>query len=141
MDWVVRNTPALKDHDPPLTRGASARHAFFKPSVGCRHVFADLSVKLVDEICPLGRPDQVNLEKVISTEKDGKKLKPEVFHEMLKSEEDVVVLDARNYYESRIGAFRGAVRPAIRKFSKFPDYIDRNREALEGKTILTYCTG
>ncbi|KAJ3070243.1 hypothetical protein HK102_006723, partial [Quaeritorhiza haematococci] len=33
------------------------RKDFFKPSPGCRHVFENLSVKLVDEICPFGVKD------------------------------------------------------------------------------------
>lgn len=32
---------------------------FFKPSPGCRHVFGGLSVKVVEEICPLGVPSHI----------------------------------------------------------------------------------
>lgn len=147
MDWVSTTAP-LRDNK--LTRSdeqdirvlENKRYTFFKPSKGCRHVFADLSVKLVPEICPLGRPTAVALDQLKDGQHRQGKLPPEAFHEMLKSkQEDVIILDTRNYYESRIGAFKDAIRPAIRKFSRFPDYVDRNRDVFEGKTVLTYCTG
>ncbi|KAF9142482.1 thiosulfate sulfurtransferase (rhodanese)-like domain-containing protein 2 [Linnemannia schmuckeri] len=118
------------------------RFDFFKPTEGCRHVFGEeASIKLVEEICPLGAPE-------LSVYHDPKnkegKLPPKEFHEKLKESEgrdDYVVLDVRNYYESSIGHFPGAITPPIRKFSSFRDYVDRNRELLAGKTILSYCTG
>ncbi|KAG0318472.1 thiosulfate sulfurtransferase (rhodanese)-like domain-containing protein 2 [Linnemannia gamsii] len=118
------------------------RFDFFKPTEGCRHVFGEeASIKVVEEICPLGAPE-------LSVYHDPKnkqgKLPPKEFHEKLKESErrdDFVVLDVRNYYESSIGRFPGAITPPIRKFSSFRDYVDRNKELLTGKTILSYCTG
>jgi predicted sulfurtransferase len=118
------------------------RFDFFKPTEGCRHVFGEeASIKVVEEICPLGAPE-------LSVYHDPKnkqgKLPPKEFHEKLKESErrdDFVVLDVRNYYESSIGRFPGAITPPIRKFSSFRDYVDRNKELLAGKTILSYCTG
>ncbi|KAF9547600.1 hypothetical protein EC957_008256 [Mortierella hygrophila] len=118
------------------------RFNFFKPTEGCRHVFGEeASIKVVEEICPLGAPE-------LSVYHDPKnkqgKLPPKEFHAKLKESEgrdDYVVLDVRNYYESSIGRFPGAITPPIRKFSSFKDYVDRNRELLAGKTILSYCTG
>ncbi|OAQ25302.1 hypothetical protein K457DRAFT_23245 [Linnemannia elongata AG-77] len=118
------------------------RFNFFKPTEGCRHVFGEeASIKVVEEICPLGAPE-------LSVYHDPKnkqgKLPPKEFHAKLKESEgrdDYVVLDVRNYYESSIGRFPGAITPPIRKFSSFRDYVDRNRELLAGKTILSYCTG
>ncbi|KAG0191876.1 thiosulfate sulfurtransferase (rhodanese)-like domain-containing protein 2 [Apophysomyces sp. BC1034] len=143
LNWIT-TTPVLaslqlaQSDDPSLD---SRRYQFFKPSRGCRHVFADLSVKLVDEICPLGQ-SSVTLDALQDPSHRQGKLSPAEFDEFLReSRSDVVLLDTRNYYESRIGHFKGAVTPAIRKFSRFPDYIDRNRESLESKTVVTYCTG
>ncbi|KAF9586665.1 thiosulfate sulfurtransferase (rhodanese)-like domain-containing protein 2 [Lunasporangiospora selenospora] len=118
------------------------RFAFFKPSSGCRHVFGGvMSIKAVDEICPLGAP-----ELSVSQDQRNKtgKLPPKEFHDKLlatSARSDVVVLDVRNYYESDIGQFKNAITPPIRKFSSFKDYVDRNKENLSGKTILSYCTG
>lgn len=124
------------------TNLAKKRFDFFKPTEGCRHVFGEeASIKIVEEICPLGAPE-------LSVYHDPKnkqgKLPPKEFHEKLKEAEmrdGYVVLDVRNYYESSIGRFPGAITPPIRKFSSFRDYVDRNKELFAGKTILSYCTG
>ncbi|KAF9403538.1 hypothetical protein BGX21_003033 [Mortierella sp. AD011] len=118
------------------------RYNFFKPTSGCRHVFGEhISIKVVEEICPLGAPE---LSVYHDPENKRGKLSPRDFHQKLKElggKEDVVVLDVRNYYESTIGRFPGAVTPPIRKFSSFRDYVDRNKDQFSGKTILSYCTG
>ncbi|KAI9253936.1 hypothetical protein BDA99DRAFT_562879 [Phascolomyces articulosus] len=155
LDWITTTPPfAIEEGDAYLSKErnndyallAERRYKFFKPSPGCRHVFADLSIKVVDEICPLGRPSMVGLDQLSEASGQVKKLEPQEFHEMLlehqkKNQGTMVLLDTRNYYESRIGMFKDAITPAIRKFSRFPDYVDRNRESLNGKTIFTYCTG
>ncbi|KAF9925461.1 hypothetical protein BGZ67_008577 [Mortierella alpina] len=118
------------------------RHNFFKPTGGCKHVFAEtISIKVVEEICPLGAPE---LSVFQDPENKRGKLPPSEFHQKLKDlsgRDDVVVLDVRNYYESDIGRFPGAITPPIRKFSSFRDYVDRNRDQFSGKTLLSYCTG
>ncbi|KAF9942048.1 hypothetical protein BGZ65_011688 [Modicella reniformis] len=118
------------------------RYNFFKPTAGCRHVFGEeISIKIVDEICPLGAPE---LSVYHDPENKSGKLPPKEFHQKLvemKDRDDVVVLDVRNYYESSIGRFPGAITPPIRKFSSFRDYVDRNKDQFSGKTVLSYCTG
>lgn len=52
-----------------------------------------------------------------------------------------LLLDCRNYYESRIGHFDGALCPDIRKFSYFPEYVRANRALFQDRTVLMYCTG
>jgi UPF0176 protein len=69
----------------------------------------------------------------------GTSLSPEEWHRTLQ-EEDVVVLDTRNWYESKIGKFRGAVDPHIDQFTDFPGYIAQSDLAKDQK-ILIYCTG
>ncbi|CAO3570051.1 unnamed protein product [Mortierella alpina] len=118
------------------------RHNFFKPTGGCRHVFAEtISIKVVEEICPLGAPE---LSVFQDPQNKRGKLPPSEFHQKLRDlsgRDDVVVLDVRNYYESDIGRFPGAITPPIRKFSSFRDYVDRNKDQFSGKTLLSYCTG
>ena len=52
-----------------------------------------------------------------------------------------ILLDCRNFYESKIGYFRDAVTPNLRKFSYFPNYVDKNKDLFEGREVITYCTG
>lgn len=148
LNWITSTQPfddmdQLKENIPlTLADSSTPRYQFFKPSYGCVHVFAELSIKLVDEICPLGQKTVI-LDKLSKPDHRQGKLSPKDFHAILskRHDEDYLLLDTRNYYESKIGHFEGAIKPAIRKFSQFPEYIDRNKEALTGKKVLTYCTG
>ena len=54
--------------------------------------------------------------------------------------DDVVLLDARNSYEYRIGKFRGAIDPQIEAFHEFPDYA-AHANIPKDKKVLMYCTG
>ncbi|MGP9614725.1 sulfurtransferase [Brachybacterium sp. AOP42-B2-9] len=54
---------------------------------------------------------------------------------------DVVMLDTRNAFEVDYGTFEGAVDWRIERFTHFPDAASTNREALEGKTVVSFCTG
>nr|KAF6488181.1 thiosulfate sulfurtransferase like domain containing 2 [Rousettus aegyptiacus] len=54
---------------------------------------------------------------------------------------DTILLDCRNFYESKIGRFQGCLAPDIRKFSYFPSYVDKNLELFREKRVLMYCTG
>jgi UPF0176 protein len=53
----------------------------------------------------------------------------------------VVTLDTRNAFEVDHGAFDDAIDWRIAKFSDFPAALAAHRQALEGKTVVSYCTG
>jgi UPF0176 protein len=53
----------------------------------------------------------------------------------------VVMLDTRNAYEVDYGSFEGAVDWRIRKFSEFPEALRARKSELEGKTVVSFCTG
>lgn len=53
----------------------------------------------------------------------------------------VVTLDTRNAFEVDHGRFAGAIDWRITKFSEFPAAALAHREALQGKTVVSYCTG
>jgi UPF0176 protein len=53
----------------------------------------------------------------------------------------VVLLDTRNAWEVDAGAFDGAVDWRLAKFSDFPAAAAAHRAALDGRTVVTYCTG
>lgn len=52
----------------------------------------------------------------------------------------LVLLDARNLYETRIGKFHSpsveTLDPEIRQYSDLPSWIDSNAEKLRGKNVL-----
>lgn len=53
----------------------------------------------------------------------------------------VVMLDTRNDFEVDYGRFRNAIDWRIRKFTEFPQAVQDHRAELEGKTVVSYCTG
>ncbi|XP_068090422.1 thiosulfate sulfurtransferase/rhodanese-like domain-containing protein 2 isoform X2 [Hyperolius riggenbachi] len=116
----------------------------FKTSEGGAHCFPDLRVGVFQEIVPLG----VDPEKIRYKE-TATHLSPEIFHRRVEQylfegppeQKDTVLLDCRNFYESKIGQFQNCLAPDIRKFSYFPDYVDKNLDLFKDKTVLMYCTG
>ena len=54
---------------------------------------------------------------------------------------DVVMLDTRNAFEVDEGTFDGAIDWRIGKFTEFPAAVQAHRAELEGKTVVSFCTG
>jgi UPF0176 protein len=54
---------------------------------------------------------------------------------------EVVTLDTRNAFEVDHGRFKNAIDWRIGKFSEFPRALLAHRAELEGKTVVSYCTG
>ncbi len=103
--------------------------------------FKRLLVKIKPEIIrmnmPMIRPDQT---------KRAPALAPEVLRRWLDRGVDdagrpVVMLDTRNDFEVGHGQFEGAVHWQLQKFSDFPAALQTHRVALQGKTVVSYCTG
>ncbi|EHK63993.1 sulfurtransferase [Achromobacter arsenitoxydans] len=53
----------------------------------------------------------------------------------------VVMLDTRNAFEVDEGTFKNAIDWRIDRFTQFPDAVQANRAQLEGKTVVSFCTG
>jgi UPF0176 protein len=53
----------------------------------------------------------------------------------------LVLLDTRNGFEVDHGSFAGALDWRLRSFSEFPQALATHRRELEGKTVLSFCTG
>ena len=54
---------------------------------------------------------------------------------------EVVMLDTRNAFEVDYGTFDGALDWRIDRFTQFPEAASTHREALDGKTVVSFCTG
>ena len=53
----------------------------------------------------------------------------------------VVTLDTRNAFEADCGTFEGAIDWRIGKFTEFPEAFAAHRAELQGKTVVSFCTG
>jgi UPF0176 protein len=54
---------------------------------------------------------------------------------------EVVLLDTRNAFEVDYGAFDGALDWRLERFTQFPDAAAAATANLDGKTVVSYCTG
>ena len=70
----------------------------------------------------------------------GEYLSPEEFDRKM-DEEDVLVVDVRNRYESELGYFEKAIRPNVKTFRESLPVIKKSLQGEKDKTILMYCTG
>ncbi len=114
---------------------ARFKDMFFKIDEHNGHAFKKMHVRPREELVTLrldGAPDP--------TELTGDYLNPKEFYEAMQ-DDNTVVLDTRNDYEYDVGHFRGAIRPDIENFRELPEWVEENRSKLEGKRVLTYCTG
>jgi UPF0176 protein len=53
----------------------------------------------------------------------------------------VVTLDTRNAFEVDRGSFEGAVDWRLSKFSDFPAALQAHQRELQGRTVVSFCTG
>nr|AIE90283.1 RluA family pseudouridine synthase [uncultured marine group II/III euryarchaeote AD1000_01_H07] len=97
--------------------------------------FRRMLVKPKKEIISLGMDD------IRPAEFTAPHISPNEFKQMLDGGEDIVVLDARNDYETRVGMFDGAVDLDIASFRDFPGAIESLPEEYQSKTVVMYCTG
>ncbi|MCB0335752.1 MAG: hypothetical protein KDD62_05580 [Bdellovibrionales bacterium] len=104
----------------------------FKDSFAHERPFRRFKVKERNEIVTLQAPE------IVPHGPCGH-LSPTEWNEVLDSE-DVVLLDTRNTYETRVGMFENAVDPNIGMFSEFKDYVAQSGIPKE-KKVLMYCTG
>jgi len=105
----------------------------FKEDVGKMRPFAKMSVLVKREIVRLGK-------RKTDWRKTGKHISPKEFLDIYKKKEDVIILDARNNYESRVGKFKNAITPDITTFREFPKVATMLKDK-KNKKIVMYCTG
>ncbi|KAG0489564.1 hypothetical protein HPP92_006427 [Vanilla planifolia] len=74
-------------------------------------------VKLKKEIVTFGDPS------VIPTKRVGKYVHPRDWNALI-CDQDTVLIDVRNMYETRIGKFKGAIDPCTASFREFPSWAD-----------------
>jgi UPF0176 protein len=104
----------------------------FKEGVTSEHGFKKIKVKV--------KPEIVASKTTVTLANKAPYIEPSELKALLDAGEDVVLLDARNNYESALGRFKGAVTPDITVFRDFTHVADE-LAALKDKPVVTYCTG
>ncbi len=59
----------------------------------------------------------------------------------LMADPDILLLDTRNAYETRLGSFSDAHDPGINQFSEFADYVRQNLDPEQTPKVAMFCTG
>jgi len=98
--------------------------------------FHRMKVRLKKEIVTIGLPE-INPNKKVGTY-----VRPEDWNELI-SDPNVIVIDTRNKYETKIGSFQNALDPETSSFREFPDWVKKfkNSEDNTNKKIAMFCTG
>ena len=97
--------------------------------------FRRMKVRLKKEIISLGRED------IDPNELTGERVSPQNFKNVLDKKEDVLVLDTRNEYETRVGKFENSIDLNLDTFRDFPKAVESLPEEYKSKQIVMYCTG
>jgi len=97
--------------------------------------FRKMKVRPKKEIISLGR-DDINPRELTGGYVTSKEL-----YSMYENNDDVIVLDTRNEYETRVGLFENAVDLQLDTFRDFPNAIEQLPEEYKDKQIIMYCTG
>lgn len=132
INGSVSGTPDQIEHyKRSLTSDPRFAGIEFKEDDCLMHPFNRMNIKV--------KPELVRFEQSVDYRDAGTHLSPEEFKTMAE-EEDVIILDARNDYESRVGKFKNALTPTIKTFREFPKVAEQLKDKKE-KKILMYCTG
>lgn len=108
----------------------------FKIDEHHEHAFNRIHVRYKTEIVYSGLRDPKEID---PTKETGKHLRGEEFAK-LKEQEDVVIIDVRSNYETRLGRFKNSVTLDIETFREFPDKV-AELEKFKNKKVVTVCTG
>ncbi len=104
----------------------------FKEEIGLQHPFEKMIVRVKHEI--------IKLNQKLDMDNVGIHISPEDFLKMYEQNENIIILDTRNDYESKVGKFKNAIIPQIKTFREFPGYIKKSNLPKD-KPIIMYCTG
>jgi UPF0176 protein len=109
----------------------------FKVDEHHEHAFTRMHVRPKAELVHSGlrNPNYIN-----PRTETGKKLSGDEFLKLKDECDDVVILDVRSNYETRLGRFKNSITLDIENFREFPEKI-KEIEHLKDKKVVTCCTG
>ncbi len=134
---VAGTVTAIEEYTKALSEHPYFGDIDFKTSAGDRSAFPKMRILIKKEIVNLG----IDPEK-LKAKDGGIHLSPTQAHELMtRAPKDLVIIDIRNNYETRIGTFRNAITPNVSTTREFPEYIDKNIDMFKDKQVLMTCTG
>ncbi|MCW8806089.1 MAG: rhodanese-related sulfurtransferase [Ignavibacteriaceae bacterium] len=131
VSGLVDNIEKYKKH---LTRNLEFKDLWFKEDNADEHAFKKMHVRLKNEIVHGDLKD-------VSLDHGGNRLSPEELLRLYQEGKDFVIVDARNWYESKIGKFKNAITPPMKNFREWKKVVNEDLKEYKEKIVVTYCTG
>lgn len=97
--------------------------------------FYKLTIKVRTKIVADGLDDES-----FDVTKRGKHLDAQSVNQLL-DEDETIIVDMRNHYESEVGHFEGAICPDVETFREALPLVEDMLEQEKDKNIIMYCTG
>ena len=131
VSGTIKNIEKYKAY---LTSFPEFEDVWFKEDETNEHAFRKMHVRLKNEIV---NGDLQN----VSLENGGRRLSPEELLKFYADKKDFVIVDTRNWYESKIGKFKNAIAPQMKNFREWKNAVAEELAQYKDKTVVTYCTG
>jgi len=96
--------------------------------------FNRFKVRPKKELITLRKPEANPHERV------GTYVAPQDWNDLI-ADPEVLLIDTRNDYETKVGIFEGAVDPDLKVFTEFPDWVEKNLDPQKHKKVAMFCTG
>lgn len=97
--------------------------------------FYKLIIKVKPKIVADGLDDDA-----FDTANVGRHLSAKQWNQFME-QEDTIVVDMRNHYESEVGHFKGAITPDVDTFREELQYVKEKLADKKDRKVLLYCTG
>lgn len=95
--------------------------------------------KLIVKVRPKIVADGLN-DETFDVRDCGVHLNAPEFNELIQ-QEDTILIDMRNHYESEVGHFKGAILPDVDTFREEIEQVEHMLEGQNDRNIVMYCTG
>ncbi|KTQ97642.1 hypothetical protein NS226_02965 [Aureimonas ureilytica] len=131
---VAGSAEAIGELVDELDRRLGVRQGEVKYSQAAERPFARLKVRIRPEIITMRAPEADPTRQV------GTYVAPADWNALL-ADPDVLVIDTRNRYETKVGTFENAVDPEIDSFTEFKDFVREKLDPARQAKIAMFCTG
>lgn len=137
VEGIPKNTRAYREF---LSSKRGFKDIHWKKSLGTGNLFPRLSIRVRDEIVSL------SLKRSRQTDVDPRKvtgihLSPKELNSWFRKGEKFTIIDMRNDYEHKVGAFAGSVLPPLKNFRDLPKALPELKKKYAKEKVLTVCTG
>ena len=122
----------LEQYKKALIKNKKFSDIKFKEGITKKHAFKKMYVRVRDEI--VSSRFKANIKKAAPY------IEPKQLKQLMDNNEEIILLDARNNYEIKMGKFKNAIDLDLDTFRQFPKKLNQLKN-LKNKKIVTYCTG